>query len=1179
MSALPDLPDLATQAHILAQQHGINIPVSAQAEVFLRAVWGAMPTGSLVGLVGADEYTKQGQIRTTSTPEWIWWGEDLLPLLEWAETHNNKRFLLNDRGSIYWNAAARKQEVLGRYHGRGGLDELTHITSFFCDLDTNKRGYELNEGVRTLLSLPLSPSGIIFSGGGLQAVHILREPWAIPNEAAAREYNDYSRALYRPTFERAGLKLDTSVHDAAREMRLPGYVNRKPGRDTFARIIYWHPEIVYTPAEIRARVTLPPPKPKLVSSVLPATLNPTGTYSVSQDFIYYLIEGNKPQDRHPVIVSLALQAVRSGMPAQVFIERAHDNVLGWFQATNEAHRITELEQITQWAYTRDLEQDTQELPFANWLITVGDRGFEKASETEQVLYRDKTIIVPAQSAQPVTPATVEDSDPAQSLQAVRLEQSDLIDRYIAGKVRGMGTYLLLRTSPGAGKTYATLRAAEQYARAALERNEAHGQVAMLTLFKDKEHEWQGRVIEHGGNPSLYGYIVARNGDPSSAGYCALHAQAEQVASKHYNVVATLCARCPLKTQCDAKWYLAQFPASEKYPILLGRHQHGVIQELMKHRKLVIFDESPLDIVAGAIKLVLTDIALPEISVFMLDQYPEQIALLKAWVKAVHDVVALNTALQAKQYPTSEHVRLGGRWLFERLEHVMSANNPGETSLAQVAELDLHFIQEASKGKLNDTSPDAIAALPKNWLVHTYLIFRHEYQHHYAAGHTRWNSRLIPWANELRVYPMTGFNFQQQTKVLITDATGLPELYGKAFTYVKQSEGIQTTKPRQALVYEGKLEPKSQVIQYTGSDHAKTSLHTKKPGTAKTEKIVLATTNGEIEFDPEEFAPDPDTIQRLKVLITELVKKHTGSLLIVTYLEFANQLRKWNENAGLLPPEHIEHYRNLRGKNDFKGLEAVLLIGTPRIPHMDLLALAQVWYWQDALPIDETAIERQEVYQGYISPEDGKGRGYRYIGFADQRVNSLYLGMIAAEMRQCYERVRPNASVNPETGEHIEKHVYLASAFPCADHVDLLMNWATWWVDHVGLAYYDSQFGQNQPVFQDDYIKHVMNKTKCVYNTAKASFKRISAQKTQAGKVIEGQKEITPKEKVMRWLAEQPERVKLSGTQIARELQVRKATALEALKEFKAVPALQSQFKYYNQDCNAGTTSTENTVTN
>ena len=1141
MSALPDLPDLATQAHLLAQQHGINIPVSAQAEVFLRAVWGAMPTGSLVGLVGADEYTKQGQIRTTSTPEWIWWGEDLLPLLEWAETHNNKRFLLNDRGSIYWNAAARKQEVLGRYHGRGGLDELTYITAFFCDLDTSKRGYTLAEGVQTLLSMPLPPSAIIFSGGGLQAIHTLSEPWAVPNEAASREYNDYSRALYRPTFERAGLKLDTSVHDAAREMRLPGYVNRKPGRDTFARIIYWHPEITYTPAEIRARVTLPPPKPKLVSNVLPATQNPTGTYPVSQDFIYYLIEGNKPQDRHPVIVSLALQAARSGMPAQTFIERAHDSVLGWFQATNEAHRIIELDQITQWAYTRDLEQDSQELPFANWLITVGDQGFEKASETEQVLYRDKTIIVPAQPATPTT----EDTDPAQSLQAVRLEQSDLIARYIAGKVRGMGTYLLLRTSPGAGKTYATLRAAEQYARAAIERNEAHGQVAMLTLFKDKEHEWQGRVIEHGGNPSLYGYIVARNGDPSSAGYCALHAQAEQVASKHYNVVATLCARCPLKTQCDAKWYLAQFPASEKYPILLGRHQHGVIQELMKHRKLVIFDESPLDIVAGAIKLALTDIALPEISVFMLDQYPEQVALLKAWVKAVHDVVALNTALQPKQYPTSEHVRLGGRWLFERLEHELTS-----ARLAQVAALDLHFIQEASKGKLNDTSPDAIAALPKNWLVHTYLIFRHEYHQHYKTENTRWNSRLIPWANELRVYPMTGFNFQQQTKVLITDATGLPELYGKAFTYVKQRDGEQTTKPRQALVYEGKLEPKSQVIQFTGADHSKKSLRWNKPVNAKTEKIMLITSDrGELVFDAEELTPDPDGLARLKGLILELAKKHNGSLLVVSYLEFAKQLREWNMQHGILPEDNIQHYRSLRGKNDFKELNATLLIGTPRIPKMDLLALAQVWYWQDSMPIDETPKEKVAMYEGYTDPVDAQGRGYRYIGFADQRVDALYVGMIAAEMRQCYERIRPNASLDTE-GNHIEKHVYIASAFPCTDHVDVLMSWATYWLDNIGTKYYEAQFALQKPVFQDDYIQHLVGKTQCSWITAKRSYKRVSARKTVAGETIEGQKEATPKDKVLEWLAEQPERVKLSGSQIAKELRVRKATALEALKEFR-----------------------------
>jgi hypothetical protein len=178
------------------------------------------------------------------------------------------------------------------------------------------------------------------------------------------------------------------------------------------------------------------------------------------------------------------------------------------------------------------------------------------------------------------------------------------------------------------------------------------------------------------------------------------------------------------------------------------------------------------------------------------------------------------------------------------------------------------------------------------------------------------------------------------------------------------------------VYEGKLEPKSQVIQFTGADHSKKSLRWDKPVNAKTEKIVLMTSaNGELVFDASELAPDPDGLTRIKALILELAKQHNGSLLVVSYIEFAKQLREWNMQHGILPEENIQHYRSLRGKNDFKELNATLLIGTPRIPKMDLLALAQVWYWQDPMPIDETAKEKVATYEGYADPIDAKGRGY------------------------------------------------------------------------------------------------------------------------------------------------------------------------------------------------------------
>lgn len=1161
MSALPDLPDLPTQAHYLAQQYGVTIPIAAQAEVFLRAVWGAMPAGALVGLVGADEYTKQtvtgSQLKATSTPEWMWWGRDeLAPLLEWAEAHNNKRFLLNlGQGSVYWNAAARKEDVLHRYHGRGGLNELTYITSFFCDLDAGKRGYSLKEGVQTLLSLPLTPSCILFSGGGLQAVHLLREVWPVPNEAAAREYKDYSLALYRPTFERAGLKLDTSVHEASREMRLPGFVNKKPGRDTFARIIYWHPEITYTPDEIRAKVTLPPPKPKLATT-LPLRETPAGMYPVSHDFIHYLIDQNTPVERHPTLLRLALQAARAGIPQASFVERARPIAMKWFAATSEEHRAyDELDKAALWAYTRTGEagEEALELSLANWLITLAEDGFKQADPVTQELHRNKPVTLPPRTP----PAAIrsrddlgdsDDSDPKQSLEAVRAEQASTLRQYQETKRRGLGTYLLMRTSPGAGKTYLTLKAAERYAKEAKATGDGQGKVAMLTLFKDPESggdSWQKRIHEHGGDPSLYKYMVARNGVPESAGYCSHHKQAERIANKGYVVTATLCTRCPDETECKLKWYRSQFLKAQSAPILLGRHQHGMIQELMQQRDFIIFDESPLEIISTPIIVKLDDLIWTGDHKFHEMQSPKETELLRQWVKAIHDVCALNLSIDAHSYPTHDHVKLGGRWFFDRLAHEL-----GVPALEQITKLSLGMVREITKSTLPGVSLEQVEAMPLNWILATWRVFSYEYRHYYTKQITRWNSRLIVWANELRVYPMDAFSFKQKTKIVITDATGLPHLYGKAFVYPKEIDGETTQLPRQGHVYEGKLTPKSQIIQFTGADHSKKSLRWDKPVNAKTEKIVLMTSaKGELVFDASELAPDPEGLTRIKALIIELAKQHNGSLLIVSYIEFAKQLREWNMQHSILPKDNIQHYRSLRGKNDFKDLNAVLLIGTPRIPKMDLLALAQVWYWNDALPIDDTPMLRIEPYPDYLDPEDGQPRGYQYIGFADARVNALYVGLIAAEMRQCYERIRPNASVNPETGEHIEKHVYLASGFPCADHVDVLMQWATWWVDLTGRNYYQAKLAANELIYPDEYIKHVREKTGCAYNTAKSSFERVRKPYFVEGKARTIDQKKPQKQIVLDWLAEQPERAKLSSRAIKKLIDVNLEAIQKALKEF------------------------------
>ena len=416
--------------------------------------------------------------------------------------------------------------------------------------------------------------------------------------------------------------------------------------------------------------------------------------------------------------------------------------------------------------------------------------------------------------------------------------------------------------------------------------------------------------------------------------------------------------------------------------------------------------------------------------------------------------------------------------------------------------------------------------------------------------SRWNSRLIVWANELRIYPMNAFSFKQSTKIVITDATGLPHLYGKTFVYPKEKGGEKITLPRAGDVYEGKLTPKSVITQFTGADHSKKSLRWDKPINKKTERIMLMTTDkGEIAFDVDELAPDPDGLARIKSLIIELNNQHNGSLLVVSYMEFVQKLREWNKQYKLLPEEQIQWYRALRGKNDYKNLNAVLLIGTPRIPKMDLLTLAQVWYWDDKYPIDDTPLLRVEAYPDYLDPEDGKPRGYQYIGFADERVNALYIGLIAAEMRQCYERIRPNASLDAE-GNHIEKHVYIASGFPCSDHVDVLMSWASWWVDLVGRNFYANKLAAGEIIYPDKCIKHIREKTGCAYNTAKDSFERVRKSFLNTGKAQSVDRKKPQKQIVLDWLAQDPIRAKLSSRVIAKELGVRQPTVVEALREFR-----------------------------
>lgn len=1192
----------------LASQHGITLPITAQARAFLDALWLPLPAGSLVGITASDVYQKDGVWKSTTTPAWSWLddfresgdegtGEEAL--LVWAAEKNTARYPIDGGGSIYFHPAARKHFIASQYRKRGGLDDLTHLAAFYADVDVLAGGLDPEATLKRLLGLAPKPSIILWSGGGWQVYYLLNEAWDVSTRGAAVEYKAYARALFAPIKDIA----DPSVYEASREMRLPGFINRKAARNgAMAQLVYWSPDTRYSIDQIKEFAPIPP-KLEMVGDPLPRPDTPDGTYRVGQDFIHYAVNRNRPPERHPILLQLALQAARGGMPKTEALPRLRTLALEWYRS--EEHRAEqELDNLTRWSYDRLAETGDEDTGYTgSWLVRLTDSGWEQPPSDVQEQDKDATVPLEVTGAKQTT----------YSLAEIRERLKRHITRYLTEKYSREGSYTLLRNSPGAGKSYLTISTLAEIGQKKVK-------TALLTLFKSDESEWQKQITEHGIDPTDFGYFVGRNEDEHSAGYCALYKQSVALGAKNYPIRATLCARCPalIRANCESQGYLAQFTKSEKVLSLIGRHNHGSVAELMDHREVVVFDESPLEHVATALSLTVNDITFFGASQFVQEQLPTAVETIHTFVNALRNTVA-SVPPRKGRYATAEEIKLGGRWLFEQL--VMRI---GHDALAQIFALDLEFIKNVTAYPLSAPTDDAIAAMPLNWLSTAFSILKYEYETHWLNNTTSWNSRAIVIGNTISFYPMEPFSFAQGVKIIVTDATGLPSQYAIAFAYKKskfipdpdQPEGpsaddtededssavqmgfeddprspseamagdpitpapqkkkrkkrkgttITTTHMRiQKIADAAALTPQSKVIQFTGTNNSRNMLHEWKDSRKNkaeryikqhlgTEGLQIATTNGELINTEQVLDEDQDVnsyVRRIMALIVDVAKQHNGSVLVVCYKTTVNKLLlKWNEEYKILNPDYIQWFGNLRGKNTYKDLNAVIVAGTPNIPPFDVLIQAQVWHWQDSIPIDpHTRMWRILPYTGYVDPVDGLGRGYQYLGYADDRIDAIYVNQVRAELRQVYERIRPNASYDAQ-GKTIQKHVYLATAFPCADHVDVLQSWSTYWIDSIGRAYYEDRINADLVVHRDEFIKHVAQNADCTYNTAKACFDRIHREFDSAGLSVTAAEKKLPIEAVLDWLAADPARRFQSSRKISEATGQSRGAVMRALSRFE-----------------------------
>lgn len=1092
----------AEQAAIIARQYATQPAVAAapldQAELFLSSVWSALPVdlngSAVVGLTSDDSYLdrRSGETINTTTNEWLFADsrhDQLSEFIEWAKKKNTDPILLKKgKGSIFWNGASRRSSVFNRpdqgAKKRGNNSELSVVGALWADIDCALKDYPLEKAFEQVLKMVPQPTFILFSGGGLQVVHVLSEPWPLFNAELVLEYKLYSLAFYQPLFSLLDIAPDTKVHEAARMMRLPGFINRKPERGGARASILWHDSANrYGVGEIKAlaapRIAMPQAP---IVSAAPRELLPMDSYSVSANFVAYIMRLTPipAGQRHGILLGLCCDASRAGIPRDHFAVMLNEAL----KKTGRWYGAAEVEAEIEWAYDRITPfavdtalfmGDTSDIPFIEAQAPAASEYLVKATFQPSVTPAPGTT--QAVTPPTVTLALISDEDEIERQVKVRIQITDapppsLIKSYSLSELRAQlprvidsymntltrrGSYLLLRVPPGVGKTHAVLQLAvghglKELARIA-EANKGASEpdyeikngVLFTTLFKmDRSagREWARQLgVDIDQHPYLFYFFEGRSADKNSAGYCAQLDIANAVAEKGRNVITSVCNFCPFLQACQEKHYLAQFKAAEKCAIVIARMQHLKQTEMHSKRKLVITDESPLSMVDAPIIIGLSDMHLRDLPASVLDQWPEEAAKVGALLATLREIFANLKAEEglSKESKAAMIEQIGGRWFFDKLSAPLA-----QKILEDVLALPSEAIEAVSQIAVTGTPTlAALAALPQHFIPALVALLKHEYTF-YQAGQTRWNSRLIPNGQKLQIHPMERIKFGKNAMMIVTDATAPNALYEKAFSDLSGS-------PRRQFLFEANLDARGRVTVFQGTENTKTTLlgdaagliarlelpqwfrRLRRRDYTLTDTIELAEKVGK--------AGNPALAQAMR-LIHQLSDKHGGSLLVVLYKKLIEEgkdsdetfLRYWLRSSGVLLPERVQWFGNLRGKNDFKQLQAALVIGTPRLRERDLFIQAQIWYADDPRPIEFDRKVRSEPFRGYRD-ENGKGRAYLYSGYADDRLNAMFLHSIQGELMQCYERIRKNSSDEP-------KFVYLATAFPCADSVQEFITYQT-----------------------------------------------------------------------------------------------------------------------------------------
>jgi hypothetical protein len=142
---------------------------------------------------------------------------------------------------------------------RSKAGDITHLRAVVGDADA-KAGRSIEDCLASVATLPLPPSFVISTGGGVHTVYLIAVPAPVSADAT-KTYEDIGRSLQ-------GLIDGDAVFDLPRMMRLPGFINwptaskQASGRSPAMARVLTAKDRRYTLPELAEAFTLPTSAPK-----------------------------------------------------------------------------------------------------------------------------------------------------------------------------------------------------------------------------------------------------------------------------------------------------------------------------------------------------------------------------------------------------------------------------------------------------------------------------------------------------------------------------------------------------------------------------------------------------------------------------------------------------------------------------------------------------------------------------------------------------------------------------------------------------------------------------------------------------------------------------------------------------------------------------------------------------